>query len=47
MKVRSRRILVIAGCSGKGRLTTKPDGAEVKNFGEFRLPCSINRLGLS
>jgi hypothetical protein len=26
-----RRILVIAGCSGEGRLTTpKPDGAEVK-----------------
>jgi len=32
-KVRSRRIVVIAGCSGKGRLTTpKPDGAEVKIF---------------
>ena len=28
---RCRRILVIAGCSGEGRLTTpKPDGAEVK-----------------
>jgi hypothetical protein len=28
---RNRRILVIAGCSGEGRLTTrKPDGAEIK-----------------
>src|SRR5215472_12949256 len=27
---RSRRILVIAGCSDEGRLTPKTDGAEVK-----------------
>jgi hypothetical protein len=35
-KVWNRRILVIAGCSGEGRLTTpKPDGAEIKTFDKF------------
>jgi hypothetical protein len=41
------RILVIAGCSGEGRLTTpKPDGAGVKNFGKFAGPSSIKGLAL-
>jgi hypothetical protein len=47
MKVRSRRILVIAGCSGEGRPTPKPDGSEIKHFGEFACPVrSIKRLSL-